>query len=85
LPNATKRCRKWIACGTCCADCSRAVRPVFGEARFRAVAFALEDIEQAVAGNEAADDRKDAWPHGRAATSAASIAVRFLPICRASM
>ena len=48
------------------------------------LALAL-DIEQAVAGNEAADDRKDAWPHGRAATSAASIAVRFPPICRASM
>jgi predicted component of type VI protein secretion system len=46
--------------------------------------LALEDIEQAVAGNEAADDKKDRRRHERAATSAAPIAVRFRPICRAS-
>ena len=47
--------------------------------------LALEDVEQAVAGNEAADDKKTRRGHERAATSAASIAVRFPPICRASM
>ena len=39
-----------------------------------AAASGLEDIEQAVAGNEAADDKGTRRPHERAATSAASIA-----------
>jgi transposase len=47
--------------------------------------LALEDIEQAVAGSEATTTRGIQWPPGRAANSAASIAARFPPICRAWM
>jgi len=61
LPSATRRCRKWIACGTCCANCSahnsgRRSEKLDPEQ----LLLALEDIEQAVAGNEATDDKKDA-------------------------
>jgi transposase len=47
--------------------------------------LALEDIEQAVAGNEAADDKKIRPPPEGAATSVAPIVARFPPICRMSM
>jgi hypothetical protein len=49
------------------------------------LALAFEDVEQAVAATEAADDKKDPGPPRYAPTSAGPIAVRFPPICRACM
>jgi transposase len=46
--------------------------------------LALEDIEQAVAGNEATDDRRIRRPHEGGATNVAPIAARSPPICRMS-
>src|ERR1700677_2544882 len=61
LPSGTRRCRKWIACGTCCANCSTRSSAGVRRSLIPSSCFSpLEDIEQAVAGNEAADDKKDA-------------------------
>src|SRR5215204_5505157 len=58
--SATRCCRKLTACGICCASCS--VRNSAGVRRSdpEQLLLALEDIEQAIAANEAADDKKDA-------------------------
>ena len=47
--------------------------------------LALEDIEQAIAGNEANDDKKDPAAARAVPKNAAPIAARFRPICRAWM
>ena len=44
--------------------------------------LALEDVEQAVAGKEAAEDKKDPAGGARVPRSAAPIAARFPRICR---
>ena len=49
------------------------------------LALAFEDVEQAVAASEAADDKQNEAALALAPTSAAPIAARFPPICRACM
>jgi transposase len=46
--------------------------------------LAIEDIEQALASDEAAEDKKDPRAHASALISAAPIVARFRPICRTS-
>ena len=84
-PSATRCFRRLIACGT---SLRQLQRPQFGRHSEKLdpeqSLLALEDIEQAVAGNEAADDKKDpAAARARGATSAAPIAARFPLIYRA--
>ena len=47
--------------------------------------LAFEDVEQAVAATEAAEDKKDPVRGARAPRSAAAAVARFPPICRAFM
>ena len=87
LPSAIRRCRKLIACGICLRQLQRAQ---FGRRSEKLdpeqLLLALEDIEQAIAGDEAADDKKDPAAATAARRQAPRpIAVRFPPICRASM
>jgi hypothetical protein len=84
-PSATKRGRKIDRLRHLLRQLYRAIRPPFAEARSRALLLALEDIEQAIAGSEAADDKKDAVAARARGDKAAPIASRFPPICRARM
>jgi len=58
--SATRRCRKSTVCGISCASCSARQ---FGRRSEKfdpeQLLLTLEDIEQAIASNEADDDRKD--------------------------
>jgi transposase len=47
--------------------------------------LAIEDIEQAVAGEEAAEDKKDPAGAHRRADKRRAVAARLRPICRTSM
>src|SRR5215217_2325459 len=60
-PSVTTRCRKSIGCGICCASCS--VRNSAGVRRSSIPSSCFwhsRILEQAIAANEAADDKKDA-------------------------
>ena len=86
LPSATRRWRKITACSTCYTNCSACnLAGVRRSSIADQLALAFEDVEQAVAATEAADDKKNPAAAKVAPTSAGPIAVRFPPICRACM
>ena len=87
LPSATRRCRKIDRLRHLLRQLQRAQ---FGRRSEKLdpeqLHLALEDIEQAIAANEADDDKKDPVGGARARREAPrSIAARFPPICRAWM
>jgi hypothetical protein len=56
LPSGTKRWRKITACSTCCINCSACSLAAGHQDQLQ---LAFEDVEQAVAVTEAADDKHD--------------------------
>lgn len=59
-PRATMRCRRWIGCATSCGSCNAQFGRRSEKLDPEQLLLAIEDIEQTLAGDDAAEDGKDA-------------------------